>query len=115
MGSGISGIYKNTYGAKSRYVFSGNSKQKALKGITKLPKEIQTQAKSFFKRSSNRYIDYKVLHNKDKTFTIYMTKPGNVPGSKAVYHKVVDENGKLIRDYKSTYDPKGNLIHIKEK
>lgn len=39
-----------------------------------------------------------------------MTKPGNVPSS-----KVVGEDGKLLRVYKSTYDPKGNLVHIKEK
>lgn len=115
MGTGKSGNYSGTYGSRNRYVFSCSTKQKALKGISALPKAIQSQAKSFFKGSSNSYTNYKVLHNKDKTFTIYMTKPGNVPGSKAVYHKVVGEDGKLLRVYKSTYDPKGNLVHVKEK
>jgi len=44
-----------------------------------------------------------------------MAKPGNVPGSKAVYYKEVDANGNTIRVYKETYDPQGNLIHTKTK
>lgn len=44
-----------------------------------------------------------------------MENPGKVPGSKAIYYKVIDENGKTVRVYKETYDPNGNLIHTKEK
>lgn len=44
-----------------------------------------------------------------------MEKPGNVPGSKAIYYKVIDSLGRTIKVYKETYGPDGNLIHIKEK
>ena len=44
-----------------------------------------------------------------------MEKPGIVPGSKAIYYKIIDELGNLIKIFKDTFDPKGNLIHRKEK
>jgi hypothetical protein len=44
-----------------------------------------------------------------------MENPGRVPGSKAIYYKMVDANGHTVRVYKETYDPDGNLVHIKEK
>lgn len=40
-----------------------------------------------------------------------MTKPGNVPGSKAIYYKEIDSYGNTIRVYKETYDSAGNLVH----
>lgn len=44
-----------------------------------------------------------------------MEKPGNVPGSKAIYYKEVSPSGNTTRVYKETYGPDGRLIHIKEK
>ena len=44
-----------------------------------------------------------------------MTKPGNVPGSKAIYYKELTLDGKTIKVYKKTFDPNGNLIHTKDK
>ena len=41
--------------------------------------------------------------------------PGRVPGSKAIYEKTVDAAGKTTKYTKTTVDPKGNLVHIKEK
>ncbi len=49
------------------------------------------------------------------SFVIKMEKPGIVPGSKAVYYKIIDAEGKTVRVYKETYDPNGNLVHRKEK
>lgn len=46
---------------------------------------------------------------------IKMENPGRVPGSKAIYYKIIDPEGKTIRVYKETYDPDGNLVHVKEK
>lgn len=43
------------------------------------------------------------------------TSPGKVPGSKAVYEKIVDSQGRTIRYTKTTYDQHGNLVHIKDK
>ncbi|MCL4513744.1 MAG: hypothetical protein M1421_07025 [Candidatus Eremiobacteraeota bacterium] len=41
--------------------------------------------------------------------------PGDVPGSRAYYIKVIDKEGNAIDAYKNSYDPKGNLIHLKPK
>jgi len=41
--------------------------------------------------------------------------PGRVPGSKAVYQKTVDTSGKTTSMLKTTFDPKGNVVHIKDK
>ena len=41
--------------------------------------------------------------------------PGRVPGSKAVYEKVVDPTGKTVSATKTTIDPKGNVVHVKDK
>lgn len=41
--------------------------------------------------------------------------PGKVPGSKAVCEKVVDSNGHTINMIKTTFDPDGNIIHVKQK
>ena len=43
------------------------------------------------------------------------TSPGRVPGSKAVYEKQIDSSGKTIQYTKTTYDPAGNIIHVKDK
>jgi RHS repeat-associated protein len=41
--------------------------------------------------------------------------PGKVPGSKAVYQKTVDDAGTTTSMVKTTFDPKGNVVHIKDK
>jgi hypothetical protein len=43
------------------------------------------------------------------------TSPGNVPGSSAVYEKQIDAAGKTIQATKTTYDPAGNIVHVKDK
>jgi hypothetical protein len=44
-----------------------------------------------------------------------MTKPGNVPGSYAIYYKEIAADGTTLKVYKNTYDPAGNLVHTKDK
>jgi hypothetical protein len=41
--------------------------------------------------------------------------PGRVPGSSAVYEKQIDAAGKTIQYTKTTYDPAGNIVHVKDK
>jgi hypothetical protein len=41
--------------------------------------------------------------------------PGKVPGSSAVYEKQIDANGQTIQATKTTYDPSGNIVHVKDK
>ena len=40
---------------------------------------------------------------------------GRVPGSSAVYEKQIDATGKTIQYTKTTYDPAGNIVHVKDK
>jgi len=40
---------------------------------------------------------------------------GNVPGSKAIYEKHIDYLGKTKYYFKTTYDNKGYIVHIKDK
>ena len=114
MGGGKGGNFGRTKGREKK-IYSESSKNSALRNIDKLPKKIQKGVKSFFKGSSNNYNSYTILSNSDGTYTVIMTNPGRVPGSKAIYYKFIDSNGKTLRVYKESYDPYGNLIHRKEK
>lgn len=113
MGGGAGGNFGGTKG--SRNLFSGSKKSTALGEVKHLPANIQKSVKSFFKGSSNNYNKYSVSKNENGTYTVKMENPGRVPGSKAVYYKIIDSDGKTIRVYKETFDPKGNLVHRKEK
>ena len=113
MGAGFHGGFGGTKGGKSLY--SGTSKSSALGSISSLPKEIQGSVKSFFKGGSNHYNSFSVEKLNDGNYQIKMENPGRVPGSKAVYYKIVDSDGHTVRVYKETYDPSGKLVHVKEK
>ncbi len=113
MGAGSHGGFGGTKGSKSLY--SGSSKQSALAAVSTLPPEVQRGAKSFFKSSSNNYNKYSVEKTSDGSYVVKTENPGRVPGSKAVYYKVINSDGKTIRVYKETYDPSGKLVHTKEK
>ena len=92
-----------------------SSKKDALAGTSSYPSPIASSAKKFFKGSSNSYNNYSITKSSDGTSHFIMEKPGNVPGSKAVYHKIVSSDGKTISVYKDTFDPQGNLVHRKDK
>jgi len=113
MGTGFHGGFGGTKGGTS--IYSGTSKSSALSSVSSLPKKIQGSAKSFFKGGSNHYDKFSVEKLSDGNYQIKMENPGKVPGSKAVYYKIVDPEGHTIRVYKETYDPNGNLVHVKEK
>ncbi len=113
MGAGFHGGFGGTKGGRT--VYQGSSKTGALGAVPSLPDKIQSSAKSFFKGGSNHYNSFSVEHMSDGNYRIRMENPGKVPGSKAVYYKIVDSDGHTVRVYKETYDPNGNLVHIKEK
>ncbi len=103
-------------GSKDTYpVITVKEKTTALREVENLPPSIQRSAKSFYKRGSNHYNNFSLTKNGDNTYTMIMEKPGNVHGSKAVYYKIVDNDGNLIKVYKDTFDPYGKLIHRKDK
>lgn len=113
MGAGFHGSFGGTKGGSS--IYSGSSKSSALESVSSLPKEIQGSAKSFFKGGSNHYDKFSVDKLSNGNYQIKMENPGRVPGSKAVYYKIVDREGHTVRVYKETYDPDGKLVHVKEK
>lgn len=94
---------------------SYGNKQSAIAGTSSYLPAIASSAKKFFKGSSNAYNNYSITKEPDGSYHFIMEKPGNVPGSKAVYHKIVDANGKTVSVYKDTFDPQGNLVHRKDK
>ncbi len=96
-------------------VLNAGNKADALKSIDNLPSNIQSKAKDFFKGGSNSYTDFSVEQMGNGNYMAKMMKPGNVPGSKAIYYKEIDPRGNTIRVFKETFDPAGNLVHIKEK
>jgi hypothetical protein len=51
----------------------------------------------------------------NESIAIQATSPGKVPGSKAVYEKQIDINGKTIQYTKTTYNPQGHIVHVKDK
>ena len=114
MGAGFHGGF-GTGTKGGRTIYSGTSKSSALSSVSSLPTEIQSSAKSFFKGGSNHYNSFSVEKLSDGHYQIKMENPGRVPGSKAIYYKIVDSTGKTLRVYKETYDPSGNLVHVKEK
>ena len=113
MGAGIHGGFGSTKGSRS--LFEGKSKTSALSSVSALPKNIQKGVKSFFKGSSNHYDGFSVERIKNGMYQVKMENPGKVPGSRAIYYKVIDTQGRTVRVYKETYDPSGNLVHRKEK
>lgn len=57
----------------------------------------------------------KVTELSDGQFKFSATSPGRVPGSKAVYEKIVDSEGRTSGYTKTTFDKNGNILHIKNK
>ena len=113
MGAGFHGGFGNTKGGRTLY--EGITKSAALNAVGTLPKEIQGGVKSFFKGGSNRYKGFAVEKIGNDLYRVTMVNPGKVPGSKAVYYKIIDSQGRTVRVYKETYDPEGKLVHVKEK
>lgn len=99
----------------SKSLLQVGTKADALKSIESLPTEVQSSVKSFFKGGSNAYTDFTVEQAANGNYMVKMIKPGNVPGSKAVYYKEIGADGSTIKVYKYTFDPAGNLVHTKDK
>ncbi len=51
----------------------------------------------------------------DGSYLFSTSSPGKVPGSSALYQKWVNAQGITTKFLKTTFDPKGNIVHIKDK
>lgn len=92
-----------------------SSKSEAIAGTMAYPQQIAISAKRFFKGSSSGYRNYSITRTEDGFYHFVMEKPGDVPGSKALYHKIVSSDGSTLKVYKDTFDPDGKLVHRKDK
>lgn len=75
------------------------SKSDALASVGRLPEEVQASVKRFFKGSSNAYDEFIVEHLSNGNYLVKMKKPGNVPGSKAIYYKEIGADGSSLKAY----------------
>jgi len=96
-------------------ILNSTNKTEAIRLANQLPGNISSSVKKFFKKSSTSYTHYSVERTLSGKFKITMTKPGNVPGSKAIYYKLIDGKGNTIKTFKDTFAPNGNFIHRKDK
>ena len=108
------GMYYGTRGSIIQTYYRVSTKREAKAMLPLLPKEVQASAKNFLNNSSGKYDSYSASLDTSGNTIIVMENPGRVPGSRAIYFKVIDKNGKS-RVYKETYDPQGRLVHSKTK
>lgn len=90
-----------------RGVLSKNIKlnKHQLKNLSRFIKKIPANSKN----------SVKIKKEKNGHIKFTTTSLGKVPGSKSVYQKTVNPEGKTIEFSKTTYDPKGKIVHIKDK
>jgi RHS repeat-associated protein len=81
------------------------------------PERVMQSGVRFFKKAPRGSENFKVETGKDGTKTFSYETPGKVPGSKAIYRKTVDASGEPAGAgvTKTTIDPKGNVVHVKDK
>jgi len=76
---------------------------------------VQKSGERFFDKAAKGSENFRTEPMKDGSTKFSYDTPGRVPGSKATYQKTVDATGKTIDVKKTTYDPKGNVVHTKDK
>lgn len=98
-------------------IFRATNKTEAreiLKKIENLSSEIKKTIKNTIDSTSHSYTDY-CLEKINNNYLFTFTKPGNVPGSKAIYYKLISEIGKTKEIFKDTFDHLGKFVHRKIK
>lgn len=100
----------------TRVIMAAESKTIAKENVKLLPHQIKDVAERFIsKKTTNFYKDYKITKKENGNYLLQSTKPGNVPGSKAIYYKEISTDGNTLYSYKNTYDQFGKFVHRKYK
>ena len=95
---------------------AGVVKKGAAKGIAELtPAQLQNVKRFTQKLPTNAKDGLSLKPLPNGGVAAQATSLGRVPGSSAVYEKQIDATGKTIQYTKTTYDPVGNIVHVKDK
>jgi hypothetical protein len=88
----------------------------AKAGTTVLDGAVESNFKRFVSKipaNSKGSASYELLE--DGNYLFKATSPGKVPGSSALYEKLVNPLGETLEMNKTTFAPDGSIIHIKPK
>ena len=99
-GRSVSGIAKNEVGGTPARISEGQ-----LANIGRFEKKIPANAKD----------TVSISRLPNGSISVKATSAGRVPGSSAVYEKRIDAAGNTTSYTKTTYDPGGNVVSIKDK
>ncbi|HSY51992.1 MAG TPA: hypothetical protein VLC46_24530 [Thermoanaerobaculia bacterium] len=90
-----------------------------IRGLIRLvrgdPEAVQQSGERFFKKAPKGSENFRVEKQADGTTKYSYDTPGKVPGSKAVYEKLVDKSGNAVAVTKTTVSPQGEVVHVKDK
>ena len=84
--------------------------------INSLQGEVRNNFKRFISKipaNSKTNATWRVLD--DGNYLFQTISPGKVPGSTALYEKIVSPQGETLKMIKTTFSPQGDIIHIKSK
>jgi RHS repeat-associated protein len=100
----------------SKYFVKADSLEKTRESLNNLDLDpnVRTNINRFL-AGKNDYTDFTIKSVNDRSYLVTATKPGNVPGSYAIYYKEISSEGVTTKVWKETFDPKGNLVHNKIK
>jgi hypothetical protein len=96
-------------------LLEATTREIALSKLEKIGVQLPNKLKETIKDATAKFQDFNVFVDANKNYIVSMTKPGNVPGSKAIYYKVVDPVGKTLEVFKDTFDNLGKFVHRKYK
>jgi hypothetical protein len=84
--------------------------------LSNLPNPVKSNFERFFSKIPSNSKDYTSIRlSESNDFIFKAISPGRVQGSKAIYEKTVSQSGETINYTKTTIDPKGQIIHVKNK
>ena len=84
--------------------------------INSLQGEVRNNFKRFISKipaNSKTNATWRVLD--DGNYLFQTISPGKVPGSTALYQKIVSPQGETLKMIKTTFSPQGDIIHVKSK
>lgn len=94
---------------------SFKNKKEFKENINSFDIKIQNQLKRTAKRMSSLDVDIVVTEHDNGLIVLSYKKPGKVPGSYAIYYKIIFKDGTIRSVFKDTYDNHGKFVHRKIK